>query len=410
MKTNYLIALICLTCLFSCKKESKHNPGSNPKLTSVADSVYSVSLSHTQAVAIYQDAADLKINCAAYQLTDAIRGYLTDNILAFIYSAVKNDPDGYLSYDDLFDEYPALKTDVENYMENHSYNQAYDFDNYEDIKTAFVRGGITYEPCINMPFMENLGSGFTAHADDLVWIIPAEIEDDDVNSQDNVFGWQITSSGTATIGIGENAAIGTTTSGTPIFGTNTGKRGSGGSSSKTTPMPWDPNANPWGLNAGPGDANISMVNIAEKFEGNKFSEVRLAKGTSDWDATAVFSGKNSGSSAISVSNINNRTNLNNNVWITPVFVTTQINYGDDKFVVYNLFEYDWYATNKLLGRQGKGYHDFIGGKMKYDGEYYLFPTSQTQQDASALDHMDYRSFYANGSLTITGNHGNCQID
>lgn len=408
------ILLVVLSAI-SCKKQAVNRKQISPNLSEVADSsIQQLNLTPAQAVEIYQDEEDLKINCASYQLTDAMKGLLNNNIISYIDGIVRNNSldDQTVYYDDLFAQFPDLFTAVNSYLQTHSYNQPYEFDSYSEIKDAFVRGNVTYDPAIYMPttVSNNLPSDFTASATNIIMGTPIEVDLEDVDQQDRVFAWELTTGETVrAISIGEIAAAEAAVGGKATLVTGIGLKTTtydppaGGGNN---PVPYNPNTNPWSSGA----AKINRVKIYERFEGNKYSEVKFSCGNMDWLATKTMW---DGRINVYLKDVH-KNDLYVDKWITPVWLTNFISWNEEKRVIYNMYEYDWYGNKWYLGGKytssGFSTKEIIRGDRKYPSEYYLFdPQGNYQQSGDNFSHVECVTLYNNGWLDVYGAHGECSF-
>lgn len=412
MKTSIYVALatLLLFSVASCRKQSDKVVKDRPSAGTLADSPYAVTLTPLQATAIYQDNEDLQNNCALYQLADAVRNNMSQELMDYIHESIaasEHELGKVLFYDDLFTEFPTLLADVDDYLANDDNGQQYNFDSYDEIKNVLVKGEYTYDPAIYIPrvIWERMSEAFVPSATDYIWAVPLEVNDADINHQDEIFAWEYSTATEtpATIALGENAAMAeATTLGVYLTGM-----------AKINPFGYDPDpadepgpwgSNPWGASGG--SASIKRIKIYQRFEGNKWSEVKLSKGTTDWVGNVGMYDYNI---AIHVADVH-KNDMWTDRWVNT-YLTNYIGWNDDRYVIYNLYEYDWYGLKWMLGGKFKNYSwpEVIKGDRKYFDEAYLFkPHDNSQQSGYPFDHAYSVTLYNNSSLTQWGMHGECQ--
>ena len=420
-----LMLLLLPAIVLSCKKKEKLTTvptmtSSSKLLFSATDTVVvDVSLDDSEVVQLYQNDQDLQNNCAAYQLADAMRHYMTSEILDYVYDHMTGLDSNNIavSYQDLFAQFPGLQTNINNYISSHTYSQPYEFANYEELTATLSWDSEQLTPAIWVANLESISGEYTPSVSNYVFAIPVEIDEDDLGSQDIIYAWKTTGGTVNTVGIGEKAAkgLGTLATGKQgVFVTGGVAMKPGGYSPYTPGINTIPpfgTSNPW---SSIGNAEIIRVKCNQRFDANKYSEIRLAK------MTAPYSFPNPCYNVTKHGYIKDihKNDIGSHVWISHVWLSEYLEANDDKVVVFNLYEYDWYGNSSDLGFITNRTNTLtyaqmytIGGPRKYRNEYYLTQPEYNHQfnDDTRFAHPQCRSMYINGSINCYGDNGECMI-
>lgn len=415
MKKNTFImgTLAVLALSTACKQQVNED-----NVASKSGSTYqTLSMTPAQATALYQDDQDLRINCALYQLADAVRNNLSPAVVGYISQEMHlgaADDDHTVFYDDLFAHFPSLKSDVDAYLSSHEVEQAYAYNNYGEVKAALTRNQVAYDAAVYMPDLvhEALVDGAALSATNMIWAIPVEVDEEDLNSTDQIFAWDLAAAqegsvGTVSVGSADIGQLVTASKLTVVTGVAMkGTPNYDPDPAGNNPVPYNPTVDPWA--PGGGSAQIHRIKIYERYESNKYSEVKMSKGSYDWVGVKNVWDYNTN---IHVKDVH-KNDIWHDQWIAPVYLTDFISYSDDRHVVYNLFEYDWYGHRFMVGGKytNTGYSQTVDGTRKYFDEVYLFkPYDNTQASGYTFSHPQCYTTYYNGSITMWGNHGECQF-
>jgi hypothetical protein len=401
-----LTVILLVTIVFSCKKEKEILKDKKLNLSTAADTVtYVVSMTPAQVVELYEDADDLKNNCASYQLADALRANMTTDILEYVYDHTSEidydagDPVLPVLFEDLFNEFPELEEDLDDYISTHTYNQPHEFNSYNTLKAAYAHDGESLEPAIWMPHVFTFPNDYTPSASNYILGIEVDIDEEDADSEDEGFAWNVTGGVLTTIGIGETAAKNSNKGIYMVGGWNSSVVTGGGSGGTSTP-PFS-NSNPWG-SSGSGSIRIHRLNMCCRFEANGRSEIRCSKAYGSYQGAFGPFGHYYDQEVYKM----HKDDIGTNKWIpTPYFLTGGINNTEDVMQVFNLYEYDWKSNFYELGdvrKAGSGTF-YIAGWRKYRDHYYLeYPNANSwSNEDSRISSPDCYDVYNSGEINRT---------
>lgn len=418
MKQLSLIVIVALTMsLWGCKKQDEIAKTQELPETDILATQTVVMTPADVCDPVLDDTdEDYRYYCAYYQLADAIRSCMTDNILQYIYTEQLNKinnpselESSAIYYEDLFIQFPSLEASMNTYLFETDYSDlTYEYDDFTSLASAFVWQGVEEAPAIWIPNISDLPAGYTPVATDYVIATPIQIDLEDLDSEDRIFAWEYTQGVPNTVSIGSSCAVGLATQssgqaaakGTFVTG-STMKKGPG-----FDPKPPYINNQPPYTTSVPsgGNAKINRVRIDQRYERNKKSEIKLLAMSGNYAGTSVYSNIFRDVAVI------HKNDVNKDIWIAPVQLCQYISNTDDLVYVYNLYEHDWFITadnwsvGGIYNTSSNTWQQKMWMRAEHSNEYYMCDKwANHQRNLNArIAHPVCYTIFTNGSILQTG--------
>lgn len=369
-KLNLCFIAFILLLTIGCTKEKVAN--NTP--TKIGD-YYEHKLNAQELIQNDEDPTDVIFKRGLVSLSETMLEVLKDNDKrSFILDKAKNNQKGFVTFDEMFEAYPNLKSEINTLLSNSELAKNMGVKDYDSYVSTMIHTDVEYVPVVNIPNIDK------ATNTNNYFISPGiEVEDnDDLGIDDEIFTWFNNDGIISEISIGEEKALNEVNVIFVItqdvrdysfldnqFVTNNEINSNLINSKSNASTTWF----------------IKQFKINMRYEATGRSELNIAAFQTiypnvSWQAMRT-------GAMVTRGNFANNKNKKLLASVKPTQIGKYL-YSNQHFVdnqysnlsTYNLYEEDWFATNKKLScaYQYAYCHNMVnlGGKRNYYHEWYLY--------------------------------------